>query len=99
MKHIAIDMPIVAECLANECAYNVNMKCHARAITVGNSMHASCDTFFSRAGHTKAAERTAGVGACKSSQCKFNEDLECMTDNIRVAPRGQAVNCMTFQPR
>ena len=57
MKHLTIDMPIVSECLANECAYNVNMKCHARAITVGNSLHAGCDTYFARSGHTKAAER------------------------------------------
>lgn len=99
MKHLTLDMPIVAECLASECAYNVSMKCHARAITVGNSMHAGCDTFFARAGHTKAADRTAGVGACKSVQCKFNEDLECMTDSIRVGLRGQEVNCMTFISR
>jgi hypothetical protein len=99
MKHITIDMPIVAECLANECAYNVKMKCHARAITVGNSLHAGCDTYFSREGHTKSAERTAGVGACKSTNCKFNEDLECMTDTIRVAPSGSQVNCMTYSPR
>jgi len=98
MKHMTIDMPIVSECLASECAYNVNMNCHARAITVGNSMHAGCDTFFSGSGHTKAAARTAGVGACKSTDCKFNEDLECMTESIRVAPNGQAVNCMTYTP-
>lgn len=99
MKHLTIDMPIVSECLARECAYNVDMNCHARAITVGNSLHAGCDTFFARSGHTKAATRTAGVGACKSTECTFNEDLECMTDSIRVAPKGQEINCMTFTPR
>jgi hypothetical protein len=99
MKHITIDMPIVSECLVSECAYNVGMSCHARAITVGNSLHAGCDTFLSGSGHTKEAKRTAGVGACKSTNCKFNEDLECMTDSIRVGRIGQEVNCMTYSPR
>lgn len=99
MQHITIDMPIVSECAASECAYNVDTSCHAKAITVGNSLHAGCDTFFPGSGHTRATDRTAGVGACKSAECKFNEDLECMTDSIRVAPAGQDVNCMTYSPR
>ena len=99
MQHITIDMPIVSECAASECAYNVDTSCHAKAITVGNSLHAGCDTFFPGSGHTRATDRTAGVGACKSAECKFNEDLECMTDSIRVAPTGQDVNCMTYSPR
>jgi hypothetical protein len=41
----------------------------------------------------------AGVGACKSTDCKFNEDLECMTDSIRVGRAGQEINCMTYSPR
>lgn len=99
MKHMTIDMPIVSECTARECAYNVNLNCHARAITIGNSLHAGCDTFFPASRHTEAAARTAGVGACKSSQCRFNEDLECMADSIHVAPKGDAVDCVTFAPR
>ena len=99
MKHLTIDMPIVSECLASECAYNVSNNCHARAITIGNSLHAGCDTFFSRPGHTNDAARTAGVGACKSTDCRHNEDMECMTDSIRVAPQGQEVNCMTYTSR
>lgn len=99
MQPLTIDMPIVSECAASECAYNRDMHCHARAITVGNSLHAGCDTFFPGASHTKAATRTAGVGACKSVDCQFNEDLECVTESIRVAPSGAQVNCMTYSPR
>jgi hypothetical protein len=99
MKHLTIDMPVVAECLATECAYNVSMNCHARAITVGNSLHAGCDTFLPGSGHTHATDRVAGVGACKSTDCRYNEDLECMTETIRVAPKGEEVNCMTYSPR
>ncbi|MHB1216050.1 MAG: DUF1540 domain-containing protein [Thiobacillus sp.] len=99
MRHMTIDMPIVSECLASECAYNVDMNCHAKAITVGNSLHAGCDTFFPGSGHTKATSRTAGIGACKSTNCTFNEDLECTTESIRVAPAAQEINCMTYAPR
>jgi len=99
MKNIVIEMPTVASCLATECAYNVNEDCHARAITVGNSLHAGCDTFFSGSEHTRAVQRTAGVGACKSKECEFNQDLECMADSITVAPQGKAVDCMTYTPR
>ncbi|MHB8982848.1 DUF1540 domain-containing protein [Thiobacillus sp.] len=99
MKNIVIEMPTVERCLATECAYNVNEDCHARAITVGNSLHAGCDTFFTGAEHTHAVRRTAGVGACKSKACEFNQDLECMADSITVAPQGKAVDCMTYTPR
>lgn len=99
MRHMTIDMPIVSECLASECAYNVDENCHAKAITVGNSLHAGCDTFFPGSAHTKASSRTAGIGACKSTNCTFNEDLECTTERIRVAPAAQEINCMTYSPR
>lgn len=99
MKHMTLDMPIVSACLVSECAYNVNNNCHARAITIGNSLHAGCDTFFERSGHTKAAARTAGVGACKSTNCMHNEDLECMADTIQVNRSGQEVNCITYSAR
>ncbi len=99
MKNICIEMPSVARCRATECAYNLNEDCHARAITVGNSLHAGCDTFFHGPEHTRAVQRTAGVGACKSTECRHNEDLECMADSIEVARKGLEINCITFTPR
>ena len=98
MKKLFIEMPTVSRCLATECAYNVKEDCHARAITVGNSLHAGCDTFFPGADHTNAVHRTAGVGACKSQACQFNEDFECMADHVTVAHKGREVNCMTYTP-
>ncbi len=99
MKHLTLDMPIVTECAVNECAYNISNKCHARAITIGDSLHAGCDTFLASAGHTKATQRTAGVGACKSVDCKFNDDFECITDQIRVGHAAGGVNCLTYAPK
>lgn len=98
MKQMTIEMPLVAACSATRCAYNVNTACHARAITIGDGVHPGCDTFLAGSGHTKESKRMAGIGACKVSSCKFNEDLECVTDSIRVGLISDKVNCMTFMP-
>ncbi len=99
MKTITIETPLVSECSAIECAYNLNRNCHARAITIGDSVHPSCDTFFNNKNHTKAAVRAAGVGACKVAACKFNDDFECITENIQVGHSIDEISCLTFAAR
>jgi hypothetical protein len=99
MKQISIEMPVVAQCSVDECAYNVNNCCHARAITVGNGVHPGCDTFLNGSSHSKAAQRIAGVGACKVSACRHNEDYECMTEQIVVGHDQAAVRCLTYLAR
>jgi hypothetical protein len=96
---ITIDMPVVSECSVNECAYNVDKRCHARAITVGDGAAPGCDTYFGSSGHTMAKEQTAGVGACKVSACKHNDDYECMAESINVGYEGSSVHCLTFMKR
>lgn len=99
MKNMTLEMPIVTECMATQCAYNVSNNCHARAITVGDSMHPGCDTFISESKHIKDSKRIAGIGACKMTACKFNDDLECVTDSIRVGIVRNEANCMTYAMR
>ena len=100
MKKIVLEMPLVSECMVSKCAYNVSNNCHARAITVGDtSEHAACDTFMPEAHHAREVRRIAGIGACKASACKFNEDFECMTDTIRVGLLKNEANCMTYAMR
>jgi len=100
MKTICIEMPLVSECMVSQCAYNVEQSCHAKAITVGDtSRHAACDTFMSESRHTREAKQTAGIGACKATACKFNDDFECSTDMIRVGMVKNEANCMTFAMR
>ena len=100
MKMISIEMPLVSECMASKCAYNVGQNCHARAITVGDtSTHAACDTFTPESHHTSEAKRVAGIGACKASACKFNDDFECATDMVRVGMVKNEAMCMTFAMR
>jgi hypothetical protein len=96
---LTIDMPVVSECAATECAYNVGMSCHARAITIGDGVHPGCDTFLGAASHAHDTSRTAGVGACKVTGCRHNDDFECTASKITVGFMGQDVNCLTFRAR
>ncbi len=93
---MTIDLPVVSGCSVNECAYNVKEKCHARAITIGNGVHPDCDTFLSASRHIRDNRRVAGVGACKVSACRHNDDFECITDQIMVGRHTGGINCLTF---
>lgn len=93
---MTIDMPMVSECMVNECAYNTENNCHARAITIGDGTNPGCDTFMNSSQHTKATGQRAGVGACKVMGCSNNEDFECMAPTINVGMLGQDVDCLTF---
>lgn len=96
---VTIEVPIVAGCEVDECAYNIDSGCHARAITVGDGVHPGCDTYFVSDTHTREKRRSAGVGACKVSACRFNEEFECAADGIHVGYNDDGVNCLTYAPR
>jgi hypothetical protein len=99
MKQITLEMPMVAKCAVNECAYNANNNCHARAITIGDATHPGCDTFMGASQHAKSVNRIAGIGACKTGTCKHNEDFECMADSVQVGMIHNEANCLTFAMR
>ena len=99
MEKICIEMPVVSACSATECAYNHDQACHARAITIGNGVHAGCDTFCQSTQHAKTGAGAAGIGACKMTGCSFNEGLECMAQSIQIGRVQNQVNCMTFSAR
>jgi len=99
MKKITLEMPIVTRCMASECVYNANSSCHARAITIGDSIHPGCDTFLAGSLHTRQVNQIAGIGACKTVGCKFNDDHECMAESIQVGIIKSEANCTTFDLR
>ncbi len=99
MNKICLEMPPVTKCMASECAYNVDRNCHARAITIGDATRPGCDTFLKGSAHIRKAQQIAGIGACKTSSCKFNDDLECMADNVQVGMIQSEANCTTFSMR
>ncbi|QKT03319.1 DUF1540 domain-containing protein [Ectothiorhodospiraceae bacterium 2226] len=96
---ISVEMPAVETCSVNDCAYNVDTHCHARAITVGDGIHPGCDTFLQSSRHTRSGPSAAGVGACKVEACRYNDDYECGADAIQVGHRDASINCLTFEAR
>lgn len=98
---IKIEMTTVDGCQATACAYNVDQKCHARAITIGDSTHPACDTYLSADDADDRAQRAepAGVGACKVEACRYNSSLECEAPAIEVASHAMHADCVTYQPR
>ena len=96
---LTIEMPPVDACAATGCAYNVERRCHARAITIGDGVHPACDTFIPGDQHVADGPTSAGVGACKVEACRHNQDLECHASEISLEMHGQHADCATFDRR
>lgn len=95
---MGMKMPKVMECSVESCAYNATKSCHAMAITVGEpGGDPACDTFFVAEPHGGVMDMTAGVGACKSGDCKFNKDYECVASSITVKMQKGHPDCMTYE--
>ena len=92
-------MPKVVKCEVNDCAYNMNNRCHAMAITIGDDVHPRCDTFCHSMMKGGASGETAGVGACKVYSCTYNSDLECSSPEICVGYKQQEPDCLTFKAK
>jgi len=95
-----MDLPDVQSCDVLECAYNKNRQCHAIAITIGDSGTPRCDTFWAGQGGSVEAgdpSQIAHVGACHTSQCEFNERLECSAPGIRVGYQSENPSCLTYE--
>ena len=94
-----MEMSKVMKCEVDECAYNMDNCCHTMAITVGDSMNPRCDTFCQSAMVGGDAGCTAGVGSCKTSCCRYNNNLECGASGISVGYKGHDPDCLTFQAK
>ncbi len=94
-------MPPINSCVVTECAYNTDQTCHAKAITVGDGVgtHAMCDTFFKTTMFGGAKDQIGGVGACKVAACRYNEDLECQSESIKIGYHRDHPDCVTFAKR
>jgi hypothetical protein len=93
----SLEMASVSSCEVTRCAYNVDGACHAKAITVGDGVHAGCDTYVSSDRHTADDVAQAGVGACKVAVCRYNVELECGAREIAVGAGENGAECLTFE--
>lgn len=93
-----IEISDVARCSVPECVYNRSGQCYACAITVGNDGHPACDTFHSANDHVPKRPQRAGVGACKSFSCRYNEDFECVAGRVYVgwAEDFHYIGCLSY---
>ena len=91
-----MDMPVVNQCAVEDCAYNQDHTCHALAITVGDTVNARCDTFFSSTAKGGDPSSTGRVGACKVAACRHNVQFECGAPGITVGYQQSEVDCLTF---
>ena len=89
-------LPPVSQCQVEKCFYNINQLCHAPAINVGGEMHPACDTFIQRTEHIHR-QNTALVGACHTSECRYNNDLTCSATGIVVTEHAGHADCGTFE--
>ena len=87
---------MVTNCVLESCSYNINKKCHAISITIGDGDHPACDTFV--AGKTKIGitNNMGIVDACKVGKCSYNCSLKCTAKNINVGFHKQHPDCLTF---
>ncbi len=92
-----MEMSKVVKCEVNDCAYNTDNCCHTMAVTIGNSMSPICDTFCQSTMQGGGASCTAGVGACKTFSCVYNNNLECDAPGIFIGYNEQEPDCLTFQ--
>ena len=92
-----MEMSKVMKCEVTDCAYNMDSCCRTMAITIGDGVHATCDTFCHFGIKGGNADCMAGVGACKIAPCMYNNNLECAAPGISIGYQGQEPDCLTFQ--
>lgn len=89
-----MEMSEISKCNMSTCAYNIDSACHTLGITVGP--HAECNTYVHASSRGGFRDVQAGVGACLTSNCKFNDQLECRATSINVAVDSKHADCKTF---
>ncbi len=89
-----MSLPTISNCKVEECAFNRDEACHAKAITVGGP-EPCCDAYFNSKEHGGKAMNTS-VGACKVSDCRHNDNLDCSASNIEISRDKCKADCMTF---
>lgn len=91
-----MEMARVKNCEVIECSYNADGMCHALAITIGDEIHPTCDTFCQSSTQGGDQNSRAGVGACKVESCAHNHCLECDCSDIMVGYNQDEVDCLSF---
>ena len=92
-----LEMPRVKQCSVTACGYNHD-GCTAFAITIGRAT-SECATYVDGDLQGGIGQLMGQVGACKRSECVYNENLECKASAITVGSATDAADCLTFAAR
>ena len=90
-------MSKIIECQVTSCAFNREKNCHAPAITIGGPP-ACCDTFIDSAEEGGTAIR-GSVGACKMTDCLYNDDMECSAGQVKISTQKCDADCVTYRSK
>ena len=102
------------KCQAQDCTFNADTRCCARAIRVGlTGQETFCDTYaradaFSAveildltSGDTEFSADEAPRIACGVIQCAYNRSFRCRAHGVHIGPVHDALicNCRTYRPK
>lgn len=87
----------VVTCTVTECSYNMEQKCCAPNIEVGDQ-HPQCDTFTTSAGVQAMQQDMSQVGTCHVMQCSFNSSEQCEAPGITVTHHTNHADCSSYRP-
>jgi hypothetical protein len=93
---MTIKLPKITLCEMEECAYNIDKKCRAIAITIGGP-EPECITIEKKLKEGGLDTVNGGVGACKARDCCFNRDLICIAKAIKIEKRDNKGYCKSYQ--
>lgn len=85
----------VLTCHAIDCSYNCATECCAPQIEVGDS-HPMCDT-YTRNPQVDIQTGEPPVGACKVTQCHYNQEMDCSASGITLTVHSGHADCATFR--
>jgi hypothetical protein len=93
-----ITMPKIKRCDVEMCGHNKDGLCYALAINVGGS-GPICAAFAKTSTKCEGRKTIGGVGACKTTDCRFNDCLMCSAPEIGVGWHESNATCGTFSKR
>ena len=93
-----MELPIVAKCEGEDCAHNIDYKCHASVVNIGDGECPRCNNYISIPEKTGLFNLRGRVTACDIIMCAYNSRFECRALDICVGCKKNDILCLTCQP-
>jgi hypothetical protein len=91
-------IPEVKKCTVDQCFFNKDSECCARAVLIG-SANPKCETFVESHQRTKK-QGQAEVGVCHIENCQYNQSMSCHAcGDIEIVLSNNLAWCNTFESK